>query len=288
MNRLKSIFIAFYPLMLVGITGLAGLHLARGDDRLAWTGAALTAAPFLGVLAWVLASRAVARTSARFPLVIALALAGVAVSGYAVATGAPVQPLVLATVGAAGFLAYSLWYSTLGRTPSATLAVGKTLPDVRLTHADGRVVQTASFIGRPTLMFFFRGNWCPLCSAQLKELVARYRELEQLGVRVALVSPQPHANTVALAARFDVRFDFFTDPGNRAAQALAIDMKDGLPMGFEVLGYDRDTVFPTVIILDADNVIRWVDQTDNYRVRPEPDSFLPFLRELAAARAVAA
>ena len=54
-------------------------------------------------------------------------------------------------------------------------------------------------------------------------------------------------------------------------------------MGFGLLGYESDTVFPTVLVLDALGVIRWVDQTDNYRVRPEPDTFLPVLRSLAGA-----
>jgi hypothetical protein len=76
-------------------------------------------------------------------------------------------------------------------------------------------------------------------------------------------------------------FDFLTDEHNAAARTLKIEMRDGLPMGMTLLGYDKDTVFPTVIIVDHDGIIRWVDQTDNYRVRPEPDTFLPIIRQLA-------
>ncbi len=50
-----------------------------------------------------------------------------------------------------------------------------------------------------------------------------------------------------------------------------------------VFGYDSATVFPTVIVLDAKGVVRWIDQTDNYRVRPEPDTFVPLLQRLASA-----
>lgn len=38
------------------------------------------------------------------------------------------------------------------------------------------------------------------------------------GVRIALVSPQPHKSTIALAKRFDVPFDFLTDEGNKVAK----------------------------------------------------------------------
>jgi hypothetical protein len=45
------------------------------------------------------------------------------------------------------------------------------------------------------------------------------------------------------------------------------------------LGYDSETVLPTVIITDAGGKVLWSHQTDNYRVRPEPSLYLQVLRE---------
>jgi peroxiredoxin len=115
--------------------------------------------------------------------------------------------------------------------------------------------------------------------AQIKEVVAQYQQLEALGARVALISPQPHEFTVGLAKKFDVAFDFLTDEHNRAAQTLGIANAYGVPMGMQVLGYDSETVLPTVIITAAGGRILWADETDNYRVRPEPELFLNVLRE---------
>jgi len=44
---------------------------------------------------------------------------------------------------------------------------------------DGKLgaVKSASFIGKPTLMIFFRGTWCTLCMAQIKEVVLQYKEI---------------------------------------------------------------------------------------------------------------
>jgi hypothetical protein len=47
----------------------------------------------------------------------------------------------------------------------------------------------------------------------------------------------------------------------------------------QVLGYDSETVLPTVIITAAGGKILWSHQTDNYRVRPEPALYLKVLRE---------
>jgi peroxiredoxin len=92
-----------------------------------------------------------------------------------------------------------------------------------------------------------------------------------------LVSPQPHENTASLAERFEVPFLFLVDEGNRVARQLGIVAENGLPAGLEVLGYDSDTVMPTVVMTNAAGVIIFSDQTDNYRVRPEPDVFIRIL-----------
>jgi len=94
-----------------------------------------------------------------------------------------------------------------------------------------------------------------------------------------MISPQTHKFTKGLAKKFDVSFDFLTDENNRAAQALGIASPNGLPMGMQVLGYDSDTVLPTVIITDTGGKILWVHETDNYRIRPEPETYLAVLRD---------
>ncbi|MBK7535451.1 MAG: AhpC/TSA family protein [Myxococcales bacterium] len=286
MNRVKSVFIGVYPMVLMAILGLASWRIARSGAWQSWMGPLLTAAPFAAVLTRVMLWRDVARTSASFPWLNALAALGVAASALAWWRAQPeaAAALGVAALGAATFALYSLWYSRLGRAPSGKLTVGQRLPALELLGADGEPYSTSALAGHPALLFFYRGNWCPLCMAQIKEVAGHYRELSALGAKVVLISPQPHGNTAELARRFDVSFDFVTDVGNRAARALDLEMKDGLPMGMGLLGYDHDTVFPTVLVLDRDGVIRWADQTDNYRVRPEPSTFLPLLRELAAQK----
>lgn len=285
MSRAKSIFIGVYPMAVMGIVGYSAWRLYVSRDILLWSGPLLATVPFMMFLARIMMFKNLARTSANFPGMSALAVAGASLSAFAsfwrTGGGAPVA-FEIASVGALTFLAYSLWYSRLGRPRAPMLALGHALPELTLKDAGGSAFNTRDLRGKPALIFFYRGNWCPLCMAQVKEVAARYREIAETGARVLLVSPQPHDNTAALAKRFKVPFDFLTDDGNRAARVLGIEAKNGLPMGMGMLGYSAETVFPTVIVLDAAGVIRWVDQTDNYRVRPEPETFLPLLRQLSS------
>ena len=190
-----------------------------------------------------------------------------------------------ADAGVIAFLVYAYWYSSFGARHSNRLVVGNMLPTFELRNTVGEMVSSTTLLDKPTVWLFYRGNWCPLCMAQIREVAAQYQELQELGARVALVSPQPHRNTIKLARKFDVAFDFLTDEDNAAARTLGIAHDHGLPMGMQALGYDSDTVLPTVIVTEKGGRILWVHETDNYRVRPEPETYLAVLREHGAVSA---
>jgi peroxiredoxin len=287
MNLLKSIFISMYMMAIMAIAAYAGWQLYRGESLQSWGGVMLTVAPILSVIMVLMTFRNVARTSAHFPLLNLLGAAGVALAGWSwLKHGAEISSFELAIAAWVAFLLYAYWFSTFGnRQPSAKLAVGGKLPNFSVLDANGRTVDSGQLTTRPAIMIFYRGNWCPLCSAQLKELVARYREISDLGVRVAMISPQPHINTVGLSKIYDAKFDFLTDVGNAAARTLGIENVNGTPLGMQMFGYDNDTVLPTVIITGRDGKIVWTHETDNYRIRPEPDTYLEVLRQHGMAAA---
>jgi peroxiredoxin len=284
----KSLFISVYLMLATAITVTAAQQVVATQDFVTWGGVLLTTAPLLLVLGWVMTFRNIARTSARMPAIIVMGLIGVifAVRGYYL--GGDVLAPQLAVVGFVGYLLYAFWYSSFGQRHSTTLEPGKAIPDFELRDVYGQSVSSGSLTTTPRVWLFHRGNWCPLCMAQIREIAAAYRELEELGVRVALVSPQPPTFTQGLARKFDVSFDFLTDEHNRAATALGIAHAGGLPMGLQALGYDSDTVLPTVVITGMGGRILWAHETDNYRIRPEPATYLKVLRDSRTLAADAA
>ena len=276
---LKSLYVSLYMMLAMAITVIAVRSLLLTDDYLTWGGVILTTAPFVVVISWLMIFRNIARTSARFPTLIVMGLIGLIAATRGYVLGASALAPIMAALGFVGFLIYDYWYSSFTDRHSKSLDVGQTLPEFELKDTAGQTVTSASLTDKPAIWIFYRGNWCPLCMAQIKELVAQYQQLQDLGVRVALVSPQPHKFTKGLAKKFDVAFDFLTDDDNRAAHTLGIANPNGLPMGMQVLGYDSDTVLPTVIITDTGGKILWVHETDNYRIRPEPETYLAVLRD---------
>ena len=280
--RIKAWFIV--PLVALQATTIAVaiVHGYRAPDlpsAACWLPPLGVAAAFLAFIGWLFRSRR-ARTSRQLPaLQVTAGVAAVATAAcFSIHGPAAALSGTLTLLTAAGILAYIHWYSRLARPASESLWVGSRLPHLEFTDLRGRKISSVVFDGQPSIILFYRGNWCPLCSAQVAELAAGYREIAATGTRVFLVSCQSRDETLSLAARFDAPMEFLEDAGGAMARRLGIFHSRGVPVG--VRGFGKDTVLPTVIITDRTGRIVYVDQTDNYRVRPEPAEFLRVLGSL--------
>ncbi len=277
-NLLKSIFISIFPLIATYFLIDGIIHLLNHGISYRYIGRITTA---IGIASFfmLLFVKPVARTDANLKVYTAIVGIGFMIS---MIFGGIIEKGIngsLPSIGMfLGWVLYIKWYSIFeNRGPNSVLSVGKVLPELILEDGTKKEVKTSSFLGNPSIFLFYRGNWCPLCMAQIKEIAAQYKELEERNVNTVFISPQPHKNTKSLAKKFGLSFNFLVDTNNKVAKQLGILAKNGLPMGFQTLGYDSDTVLPTVIITDAQGKIIFSDLTDNYRVRPEPETFLKIL-----------
>ena len=277
--RYKSLFI--FPAVAVTailfvISMLAALM--GGNQATAWLGAAIASAP-LPVIAIYLMYGGVERTSDNMPFMLLIGSAGAMVAAWEqfIEGTSGWWPTATALASALLLMLYIFWYSRFGRFDSAQLLVGGKLPAFSGTTVDGEPFDSGSLVGAPAVLLFYRGNWCPLCMAQIKEMANRYRDLEALGIRTVLISPQPEELTRKLKAQYDVPFTHVVDDGNAIAEFLGIAVRNGVPFGIPG-GYGPDTVLPTLVVCNEKGTILFSDQTDNYRVRPEPDVFLAILR----------
>jgi peroxiredoxin len=277
--KYKSLFI--FPavgvtMVLFGVSVFAAL--LGGNEATAWLGAAIASVP-LPVIATYLMFGGVERTSENFPFMLLIAAAGVMVALWEqfIEGTSGWSPTSVALAAGVLLLMYIFWYSRFGRIAVAALSVGSKLPEFELQDTDGNTFRSADLVGAPAVIMFYRGNWCPLCMAQIKEIAARYQDMEAMGIQVVLVSPQPEEHSRRLAAQYDVPFEVLIDTGNRVAESLGIAVRNGVPIGLPG-GYEPDTVLPTLVVTNENGTIVFSDQTDNYRVRPEPDVFLAILR----------
>lgn len=281
MNLLKSIFISAFVTWLAVVSIYAFTQLFRGaEPLLSWLGLALAAFAPLAffIKAFAFKSPRTPRHPIEYSILSGLGLVVTMAMSIRYGQAAGLMH-VWAGITLLAWLVYLRWYSVFRGRDAPALKVGSPLPEFRLESVDGHIVSSESFKAKPHLLLFYRGNWCPFCTAQIEELAAAWQRIDKAGISVILISPQSIKKNQALAARFDVPMVFLRDRHNGAAKQLGILQKWGTPMGMQVLGYESDTVLPTVILTDEKGQIVFSDQTDNYRVRPEPKTFEAILQK---------
>ena len=276
MNKLKSIFISTYLTYAAIIATIQIIQFTQSWD-VAWLMSALVHLLPVGFIAKLFLTHT-PRTDQNLNAV-TIAMFGLMIAVMILMSSLPTaypRLFTFALITLAGWILYLKWYSVLPARGDI-LAIGKSLPELALEHTDGSQVNTSTFLGKKTLYMFYRGNWCPLCMAQIKEIAQQYKQLDELGVQMVLVSSQPHSHSANLAKKHDVPFIFLADPKGKASKTIGVNHDGGTAFGMEVFGYSSNTLLPTVIITNELGQIIFLDQTDNYRVRPEPETFIKAL-----------
>jgi peroxiredoxin len=103
----------------------------------------------------------------------------------------------------------------------ADLAVGNRFPDLRLPATNGRdTALTEIADGRPLLLAFVRGWWCPKEQVRVRGLVAMQEEVQREYGRIAAVTvDEPYVNG-AFRAGIGARFPFLSDEDRAVAREL--------------------------------------------------------------------
>jgi peroxiredoxin len=277
-NRLKSVFLSTLIAFCVLVPIVGAVAVSNGAVASIWLSVSVAAVQVLIYFVRLYVSH-VPRTSVNlvgFTVGIFMATMYSIFTSYRLEV-ASVAPL-LALVCMAGWMAYVGWYSNLGPGGSSGIKLGKRIPSIDLEDYDGNPVNSEQWLGQKRLILFYRGNWCPICTAQVNELSQFQDRFDALGVKYTFISPQAHDKSRRFANRTGMNADFLVDKDNRAAAKLGIVHKNGLPMGLQVLGYDTDVPKPTVFVIDENGKVVFADLTENYRLRPLPSDILKALK----------
>ena len=173
-----------------------------------------------------------------------------------------------------------LYYRLRGARPvPEQLRVGKPLPEFEAVDESGSGLNTAQLRGTPVVMIFVRGNWCPFCSRQVKNLTGYYRDIVELGAKLIFVTPKPLETTRRVAEFFKVDFEFWLDESLTATRQLGLLLESGVPKDYYA-EYGSDTIWPTSLVIDANGIIRFVELSKHIIDRPNPKTLL---RELQKA-----
>ncbi len=161
----------------------------------------------------------------------------------------------------------------------AALKPGMPLPEFSAVDEQGNALRSGDLKGRAAVILFVRGNWCPFCSRQVADLTKHYREINELGARLILVTPKPLETTRRVAEFFEFDFEFWLDESLEIGRRLGLVQVKGVPGSYHA-EYGEDTLWPMSLVVDADGIIRYATISKLIADRPNPQKFVQALNAL--------
>jgi peroxiredoxin len=171
--------------------------------------------------------------------------------------------------------------------PTGVSAPGALMPDGELLDVRGAATSLARVrAGRPAVVVFYRGAWCPFCNIALRTYEAELAPaLADRGFVMIAVSPQKPDGSLSAAQTNELTYSVVSDPGNQLASALGILTEPDAEalaaqqeVGLDLAEHNADggltLPMPTTVVVDTAGVIRWIDVHPNYTTRSEVSDIL--------------
>jgi peroxiredoxin len=181
--------------------------------------------------------------------------------------------------------------------PAGVVKTGTTLNDVTLIDPFGAETSLYETVraGRPAVIVFYRGEWCPFCNIALhtyQEVLLP--ELQRRDVALLAVSPQLPDGSLTMMQKHHLTFSVLSDPGLKLADqvGVVIHLSDmtrqaviDAGLNFAARNVDGSSALPmpTVLILDGEHVVRWIKVNPDWTERSEPAEIVAALDALWGA-----
>lgn len=171
---------------------------------------------------------------------------------------------------------------------------GQHIPDVTLFDVQGRAVNLKHLAAKkPTVFIFYRGGWCPYCSAQLAGLKDAERKIVALGYQIVAISPDSPEKLREQAFDTDFAVTLLSDKEFSATTAFGLGFF--LPektakryrnkMGIEFVDINGTSKValpvPAVYVADTDGLVHFQYVNPNFKVRLSPELLYQAAKTLA-------
>ena len=153
------------------------------------------------------------------------------------------------------------------------LELGMAAPSWQLDDLDGRIVTLEQFRGRPLLMFFFRGTWCPNCRKQMEDIAQQWSRLESVSAVVGIAG-QDAAGIRSYLEHNPLPYPLLPDNDRQVIKNYGIYQAFGFN-GFRV-------AYPTTILVDRKGIVRYCYVGSQFD-RPNLDNVIDEVQKLSGA-----
>lgn len=174
------------------------------------------------------------------------------------------------------------------------LKAGDAAPEFLLPDSSGRL-HSSERLRRdgPLVVSFFRGGWCPFCTAELRALQAAKTEFDDLGARLVVITPETRdfPRQLRQDLSLDLKMLSDVDYGVAISYGVLFRVPDETKAHYSGLGFDfgarHDSSIwmlpiPATYVIDREGLIRSAFVEPDFTIRQEPAEIIAAVRALAA------
>jgi peroxiredoxin len=133
---------------------------------------------------------------------------------------------------------------------------GDPFPQLTIGTIDGQTLTLPdAFAGDFAVVLFYRGAWCPYCTAQLRAFERASQTLEDTGIRVAALSVDDKETTAALAEKHKLTFPVGYRADAKAVAALTGAFVNPDPVYLQSTGFVLDPAGNVVVSVYSSGAI---------------------------------
>ena len=105
---------------------------------------------------------------------------------------------------------------------ASPLKSGAKAPDFQTTIQDGSNRSSADYAGKKYAVYFYPRDMTPGCTAQACNLTENFDALQEAGIEILGVSPDPAAKHVKFIDKHGIRFDLACDEDKAMHNAFGV------------------------------------------------------------------
>jgi len=121
-----------------------------------------------------------------------------------------------------------------------SIAIGKSLPAIKLAATGDREVDLKSYKGKPLVLYFYPKDNTSGCTREGQDFAALYPEFQRSGVEIVGVSRDSVRSHENFCSKYGFPFTLLSDPDELLCNALDV-MKEKSMYGRTYMGVDRST-----------------------------------------------
>jgi len=171
--------------------------------------------------------------------------------------------------------------------PETAPKVGQAIAPFELQSVQGDLLRSQDLVKNGlAVLVFFRHESCPACNIALPYYDRNlWPTLSSLGVALVAISPQIPEALANVRNRHDFQFHVASDSGASLGRRFGLTFKsEGAPKPESIAQGLAELTHPTVVVIDANHVLRFIDVTPNWMARTEAEPVLEAVRQLIEAR----